>query len=662
MADQLEKNQQVINNLYQLQFLINTIQLESNNYVLTGDSTFLPSYTIAKNEIPHRIKEVKLINILPVGHSRLLDTIITNTIQLVGSAEKHVKLKQQDKYHPGLFKDKIEEGWRCRRVILRLTDQIISEASKTSQSIRLKNVKSYTVLDNILTSLVVVIFSLLSIIFLSVRYNFKKQKASETRLRESEQQFESFFNLSPVPTSITEASTGKILFINDAYEKLFAIARAEAYGKTLSGLDIITTRERKNISDRIQRNGGRLINVEMKLATKNGELKDINASFDTITTNGVKYYLGCMIDITDKKAAEKRLIQSEERFNTITKMNPVPTFISEIDTGKFMYVNDAFMSFLGLKYEEIVGKTSIDLDLFDWEYRNKIAEMVLNNKGKAEGLEVKINTKNEVKDVLLSADTVYIDNRRCFIGTTYDISERKKSEEALMTAYIKEKELSIIKSNFVTIASHEFRTPLTTILSSASLLEMYTTTEQQTDRIRHTKRIKSSSTNLIAILDELLSLDELETASVAPKLRKFDLEEFIHILCIELKYAAKKGQVIEYTHEGEKIVNSDSTFIRHIVNNLVSNALKYSPEEVVVQVHTAYDGNKLVLNVKDSGIGISASDQKNLFRRFFRASNAGTVPGTGLGLHIAKRYVDLLGGEIKIHSTLGQGTLVTVDI
>lgn len=662
IADQLEQNQQVIMMLHELQFLTNTIQLESNSYVLTGDAVFLVPYIKARNDIPAKAKELAAISFVRPGHSRMIDTIISNSNRLVSSSDKYIKLRQQGKFHAGLFRGKIEESQQVRRAIVNLPNQVIVETSEALHATRIKNNVSNRVLDSTFLKLVVTIFVLLSITFSLVYYSSKKRKISEAKLRRSEQQFVSFFNLSPVPTSITEASSGKILFINDAYEKLLSVERAETIGKTEYDLGIISPEDRKNISDEITENDGILLNVEMKLKTRLGETKYIYGSFDTIYIDETKCYLGCMIDVTEKKASERKLVESEQRFNIITKMNPVPTFISEIDTGKFVYINDAFSSFIGLPSADVIGKTSWDLNLFEREYREQIAKTILDNGYKADKLEMKINAKDELKDILLSADVINIDGRRCFIGTTFDISERKKTEQALMDAYVKEKELSAVKSNFVTIASHEFRTPLTTILSSASLLEMYKTTEQQEDRLRHTKRIKASSSNLIVILDELLSLDKIESGSVMPGVRKFDIEEFMHILCTELRYTAKKGQEIGYRHSGEKMVMTDSTFIRHIVSSLVSNALKYSPEGRAVQVYTSFDGKKLTISVKDQGIGISTEDQKNLFRRFFRASNAGTIPGTGLGLHIAKRYIDLLGGAIRVKSTIGVGTEVTVEL
>jgi PAS domain S-box-containing protein len=363
-----------------------------------------------------------------------------------------------------------------------------------------------------------------------------------------------------------------------------------------------------------------------------------------------------------QKHAERRIRQSEARFFVIAQLNPIPTFISEAETGRFVYVNDAFGRLFRMAPNDIIGKTSIDLQFFNAASRKEFADTVLGKLGKTENIDVKITVQGQPRDMLLCADVINFDHKKCIIATTQDISERKKAEESARKALEKEKELNAMKSNFVATASHEFRTPLTSILSSAVLLERYTTTEQQPNRERHISRIKSSTANLVQILEELLSLEKIESGKVPPKLTNFDIEDFIQKLCADFRETSRKGQSIIYEHTGAKLIDSDQGFLRHVLTNLISNAVKYSPENTTIHVSSTVNNDFARFSVRDSGIGISQEDQKNLFQRFYRASNASHVGGTGLGLHIAKRYIDILKGTITVNSELDKGSEFVVEV
>ena len=226
----------------------------------------------------------------------------------------------------------------------------------------------------------------------------------------------------------------------------------------------------------------------------------------------------------------------------------------------------------------------------------------------------------------------------------------------------KEKELNEMKSNFVSMASHEFRTPLSTILSSISLIENYKTTETQDKRDKHIQRIKSAVTEMVAILEEFLSLEKIEEGKVQVKKEMFNLKELAQQTEAKFNTLLKPGQAIECTHTGKEEVILDKGFINHILNNLLSNAVKYSPENTQVIFETSVKDTVVTLKVKDHGIGISPEDQKHLFERFFRASNTGNIKGTGLGLHIVKRYIDLMGGTINLESEINKGTAFIVTL
>ncbi len=235
----------------------------------------------------------------------------------------------------------------------------------------------------------------------------------------------------------------------------------------------------------------------------------------------------------------------------------------------------------------------------------------------------------------------------------------EKSKEELTNSLSKEKELGDLKSRFVSMASHEFRTPLSTILSSASLLAKYIKTDEQDKRDKHIMRIKSSVYNLTDILNEFLSIGKIEDGKIEANYSRFDIKEMIESLCNELQGIVKTGQQIQYTHQGNTMVTLDATLLKNVFINLISNAIKFSPENSLIKLISDV-GNEIVLNISDSGIGISTVDQAHLFERFFRANNAVNIQGTGLGLHIVGKYVELMNGKIECHSELEKGTNFTI--
>lgn len=244
-----------------------------------------------------------------------------------------------------------------------------------------------------------------------------------------------------------------------------------------------------------------------------------------------------------------------------------------------------------------------------------------------------------------------------------DITEQKKMQEGLIAALDREKELGELKSRFVTMASHEFRTPLTAILASTFLLESYSGDDYNKEKMVHTSRIKRSVNNLTNILNEFLSLEKLEANKVSVVHSDINVPEYIQDDLIgEMDLIKKAGQTIEYHHSGKAIVHLDHHLLWSILTNLISNALKYSRNDSVIRVKSDLTDERLLITVEDSGIGIPADEHKNIFGRFFRARNATNIEGTGLGLHITQKYVGLLNGQIAFKSNLDEGTKFTVTL
>jgi len=236
------------------------------------------------------------------------------------------------------------------------------------------------------------------------------------------------------------------------------------------------------------------------------------------------------------------------------------------------------------------------------------------------------------------------------------------SKEELQKAFSKEKELGDLKSRFVSMASHEFRTPLSTILSSASLVSKYTTEYEQDKRDKHINRIKSAVNNLTDILNDFLSIGKIEDGKVVAQFTPFDIRELITTVCNELAGIIKPGQAINYKHYGHQMVHLDPSLLRNVMINLLSNAIKFSPDNGKIEVGSKLEADVIELSVRDHGIGISIADITHLFERFYRGTNVTNIQGTGLGLHIVERYVALMNGSIRLDSELEKGTCFFITL
>lgn len=236
------------------------------------------------------------------------------------------------------------------------------------------------------------------------------------------------------------------------------------------------------------------------------------------------------------------------------------------------------------------------------------------------------------------------------------LGELERSQQELSEALNKEKELNDIKSRFVSMASHEFRTPLSTILSSAILAGKYPLTEQQDKREKHLRKINDSVNHLNDLLGDFLSLGKLDANQVKVAPEDFNTRVFIQEVCDEMKRMLKPGQEIQHVYRGISRFTTDKRLLKIILINLLSNAIKFSNRNSTIYVDVSNDCGQLTMAVRDEGIGIREDDIPHLFSTFFRGNNATNIEGTGLGLNIVKKYADLLGGEISILSELHKGT------
>lgn len=242
------------------------------------------------------------------------------------------------------------------------------------------------------------------------------------------------------------------------------------------------------------------------------------------------------------------------------------------------------------------------------------------------------------------------------------IQELEKTKKDLHHALNKEKDLSELKSRFVSMASHEFRTPLTTMMSSLSLVTKYGEQNDKENQSKHVTKIKTSINNLTDILNDFLSVSKLEEGKVENMPQEINVKNYITDVISEMKSMAIDSQKLLQIHTGSEIGTVDKKFLKNVLFNLISNAIKFSPDNGTIDISCHVAHSSIKISVKDNGIGISKADQKHLFERFFRGHNATHIQGTGLGLNIVAKYAELMNGSIDFESEESKGTIFTIII
>ncbi|WP_245542658.1 PAS domain-containing sensor histidine kinase [Segetibacter koreensis] len=304
----------------------------------------------------------------------------------------------------------------------------------------------------------------------------------------------------------------------------------------------------------------------------------------------------------------------------------------------------------------INGHNFVIAFVVDITVRKKQEEVVLEQKQELEIVTGEIKSMNSELEQKVSDRTKMLREA---------LAELEKSKEELSEAFENEKELSELKSRFVTMASHEFRTPLSTILSSAYLMEKYNQANPNEKFEKHIHRIKGAVGVMKGILEDFLSLGKLEEGLVQTKMETISTSAFledIHALLQEMDALLRPGQKIHFNNTINTPVWVDRNLLKNVLINLISNSIKFTNENSTITVSAYLTNDNLVIAVIDNGIGISQEDQQHLFERFFRAKNASNIQGTGLGLHIVSKYLELMNGRIELRSKLNEGTTVTIHI
>jgi two-component system sensor kinase FixL len=523
---------------------------------------------------------------------------------------------------------------------------------------------------------------------------------------------------------LTIDARGRILAVNRALSDLFGYEEHEMIGQNVSMLMPEPYHSRHDMYlGRYAETGEKNVigrGRELVAKKKNGAFFPIFLTVVEVETVDGRQFAGVIHDISGRKLAETAYRETDNKFKAILA-TAVDGIIIIDQRGRIDMVNEAAQRLFGYAEDELIGRNvkllmpepdSSRHDAYMEHYhqtgerrimgigrevkgRRKdgsefpfslgVSELRLRDKVMYVGIIHDLTTINEARRQLTDYAGELkkanenleqeVRKRTAQLGASNDLLKhtnqeleaevalRRKAEEEAKALLSREKELNELKSRFVSMASHEFRTPLAGILTSVSLLARYEQSDQADKRKRHMDIIRGAVHNLTAILNDFLSLEKLESGRVDIHPELFPLLPLMEEFQSEIQGMLKAGQVLEFDLEtGLTEVWADRHLLRNILTNLVSNAIKYSFEGGRVTVVMRLEGGDLRTDVVDRGMGIPAKDQPYMFDRLFRASNVTNIQGTGLGLNIVRHYLDLHGGTITFVSTEGEGTTFTFRI
>jgi PAS domain S-box-containing protein len=330
--------------------------------------------------------------------------------------------------------------------------------------------------------------------------------------------------------------------------------------------------------------------------------------------------------------------------------------------GGYVLANDPFISWVGYSREEVIGRTSVQFGMWENSGEREQALRDMRTVGQIREREVIWrNRQGECLTILLSAETIQLGNTAHILSFGQDITQRKRAEAEMLKTLEQEKELSQLKSNFVSMVSHEFRTPLGIIQSSSELLRDFHAKMQPADRDEQLDSISRNTRRMAGMMEEVLVLSRLDAGKLSFQPSALDLNGFCLRVIDEVLSATNRRCLIALSTNGVPAqARADERLLGHIFINLLSNAVKYSEPGTTIRFCVERRGQEAVCMVQDDGIGIPEKDQRQLFKAFHRGANVGTRPGTGLGLLLVKRCTDLHGGKVDVKSAVGRGTTVIV--
>jgi PAS domain S-box-containing protein len=509
-----------------------------------------------------------------------------------------------------------------------------------------------------------------------------ERKQAEEKVQESERVLRQVID--SVPHFIfAKDQNGNFLLVNQAV--------AEAYGASIEQLiqkntadfapAIADLRRFQETDLQVIRSGQSQFVSEETITDAQGKVRILQTTKIPFQVAGSERpaVLVVSVDITERKAAEEAVQESEQRYRSVVDSVKEVIFQTDV-TGVWTFLNPAWTKVTGFAVEESLGTSFLDyVHPGDRQHNLELFHPLIERQKEFCRHEIRYLTKQGGFRWVEAFARLILNTEGAVIGTSgtlIDITQRKQAEDEIRKMLAKEKELSDLKSRFITTTSHEFRTPLSVISSSAGLLEDYNHKLDEVKRRKHLHRIQASVQHMTHLLEDVLVINCAELGKLEFKPVPLDLGEFCRNLVEEMQLANTHQQIVFSPPETTPFANSqslgdnaqkatvcmDPKLLRQIFSNLLSNAIKYSPPQSTIYFDLTYEDEAAIFQIQDQGIGIPPEDQEHLFEPFHRAKNVGNIPGTGLGLSIVRKCVELHKGRIITASEALVGTTFKVSL
>jgi PAS domain S-box-containing protein len=495
-----------------------------------------------------------------------------------------------------------------------------------------------------------------------------ERKEAERALRESEAKYRALFEGSSQGVVLQDEH--QFLEVNPAAVRIMGRQHAnELVGKHPHELappkqpngESSEAASRRHVEECMSRGSARF---EWLARTAAGQDIPLEVTLTRIEWSGRQIIQGFITDISERKRAQAALEESEARFSSAFEASPLIITITRLSDARFVLVNDAFVKWSGYSREEILGRDGVELRMWVQPQDRQDFWNDLLTTGSVRERECFLRDRSGKRFTMLaSSELIHLNHEPHMLGMALDITQRKQAEVELLKTLERERELSQLKSNFVSMVSHEFRTPLGIIQSSAELLREFYQRMDTAEREEQLNSIGRNTRRMASMMEGILVLSRVDAGKLDFKPDRFDFTDFCRRVVEEVLSATHRRCSIELSLDSIPAqAQADERLLTHIFTNLLTNAVKYSEPGATVSFLVQRDGRDALCLVRDSGIGIPEDDQLQLFTGFHRGANVGTRPGTGLGLLMVKRCTELHGGTVLLRSRVGEGTTVTVRL
>jgi PAS domain S-box-containing protein len=482
----------------------------------------------------------------------------------------------------------------------------------------------------------------------------------EEALRKSREEYRVL--IEETPDLITRVDLeGRFLFVNQSAVTILGLAPEKCLGRV--AFDYVSPEDREKTKAAFQvwlKSDAPVFAHENRIVGTDGQTHYMTWTIrpERDTFGNVIGFASTARDITERKKSEEELQKKKKLFHDFFESNPVATIITS-PSGVIHMMNPAFSEASGFSVEEAVGRTTIELGFWNDPTDRENARIKIMEKGSINNLEVLYHAKSgQQLTWLLSSRLIDYDCEKRFLSTIQDVTAQRNAEEAL-------RNLEQAKSNFIRIAAHELQTPLIAVLGYAELLENTDPIHINEEQKRYASIIRSNAEILSRLVNDLLDVERMQLGYHLSLVREnVSFADLIKNVVTSIKLKCPKHRfILAHTNSLPKTISADEDRISQVLNNLLINAVKYSPEGGIVEVSTTTDENSVSIAIRDYGLGMTPEQVAQIFDMFYRANPRNPlIGGLGLGMGIVKQIVEDHGGDLSISSNPGKGTTVTFTL